>query len=99
MFHFIEHRIENDELRARTDNLLNLLRTFRGTAPDRYAGTEISILIAPCEPLTNAFFSSLLVAIDTEVDSLAVTESGWITLRVGKELANHRRLMDERTRG
>ena len=47
MFHLVEHRIENDELRARADELLYFLRALRGTAPDRYAGSEIGIFVAP----------------------------------------------------
>src|SRR5882724_2031072 len=95
MFHFIEHRIENDELRTRTDDLLNFLRTLRSVAPDRYTGSKIGIFVTPCKPLANTLFSSLLVAIDTEIDSLAITESRRIALRIGKELVNHRRLTNE----
>ena len=95
MFHLVEHRIENDELRTRTDDLLNFLRTFRGAAPDRYAGSKIGIFVTPCKPLANPSFSALLVAIDTEIDSLAITKSGRIALRIGKELPNHRRLPNE----
>src|SRR4029450_13822129 len=99
MFHLVEHRIENDELRTRTNDLLNFLRTLRGATPDRYAGSKIGIFVTPCKPLANPSFSSLLVAIDTEIDSLAITESRRITLRIGKELANHRRLTNEGTGG
>src|SRR4029450_4409743 len=95
MFHLIKHRIEHDELRTGTDKLLNFLRTFRGATPDRYAGSQIGIFVTPCKPLANPSFSSLLVAIDTEIDSLAVAESRRIALRIGKELANHRRLTNE----
>src|SRR5262245_61304831 len=99
MFHLIEHRTENDELRAGTDKLLNLLRTFRGATPDRYAWSEIGIFVTPCKPLPNASFSPLLITIDTEIDSLAITESRRITLRIGKKLANHLRLTNEGTGG
>src|SRR4029450_33642 len=95
MFHFIEHRIENDELRTRTDDLLNFLCTFGGAPPDRHAGAEIGILVTLCKPLANAFFAALLVAIDTEIDSLAVTESCGIPLRIRKELPNQARLTNE----
>src|SRR5262245_26540577 len=95
MFHLVEHRIEHDELRAGTDQLLNLLRAFRSAAPDRHSRPEISIFVAPCKPVANAFFAALLVAVDSEVDSLAVTESRRISLRICKELANHRRLANK----
>src|SRR5262245_45252340 len=95
MFHLIEHRIEHDELPTGTDKPLNLLRTFRGAAPDRHAGSEIGIFVAPCKPVANAFFGALLVSVDSEVDSLAVPESRRISLRICKELANHRRLANK----
>src|SRR5215510_15438756 len=95
MFHLIEHRIEHDELRTGTDKLLNLLRTFCGATPDRHAESEIGIFVTPCKPVSNAFFAALLVAVDGEIDSLAVTESRGIPLRIREKLANHRRLANK----
>ena len=34
MLHFVEHRIENDTLRAGVDEFLDLLGAFRRAAPD-----------------------------------------------------------------
>src|SRR5499433_1119743 len=95
MFHLIEHRIENDELRTGPDKLLNFLCTFRGASPDRHSGSEIGVFVTPCKPVANAFFAALLVAVDGEIDTLAVTESRGIPLCIRKELANHRRLANK----
>src|SRR5215471_2513273 len=95
MFHLIEHRIEHDKLRTGPDQLLNLLRTFRGAAPDRHAGSEIGIFVTLCKPVANAFLAALLVTVDGEINSFAVTESRRIPLRIRKKLANHRRLTNE----
>src|SRR4030095_20871 len=97
MFHLIEHRSENDELRTGTDQLLNFLCTFGGAPPDGHEGAEIGILVTLCKPVANAFFALVLVAIDSEIDSLAVTESCRIPLRIRKELPNHRRLTNKGT--
>src|SRR5262245_26012890 len=95
MFHLIEHRIEHDKLRTGADQLLNFLRTFRGASPNRHPGSEIGVFVTPCKPVANAFFAALLVAVDGEIDSLAVTESCGIPLCIRKKLANHRRLTNE----
>src|SRR5262245_25049337 len=95
MFHLIEHRIEHDELPTGTDKLLNVRRTLCGATPDRHAGSEIGVFVTPCKPVANAFFAALLVAVDGEINSFAVTESRGIPLCIRKELANHRRLANK----
>src|SRR5262245_52500224 len=95
MFHLVEHRIEHDELRTSTDKLLDLLRAFRGAAPDRHARPEIGIFVTLCKPVANAFFAAFFVAVDSKIDSFAVTESRRMPLRIRKELPNHRRLTNE----
>src|SRR5262245_18486459 len=97
MFHLIKHRIENDELRARADDLLDFLCTLRAAPPNRYAGSEIGIFVAPTKPLADAAFGPCFVIVDSEIDSLAVTENRRIPLRVRKELPNHRRFPNEST--
>src|SRR5262245_65949710 len=86
MFHLIEHRIENDELRTGPDKLLNFLCTFRGASPDRHPGSEIGVFVTPCKPVANAFFAALLVAVDGEIEALSLTDSLGMRLCFSRDL-------------
>ena len=64
MLHLVEHRIEDDLLRAGFDDLLNLFGALGGAAPDRNFGTQIGILVAAAEPLANAPLAARFIVID-----------------------------------
>src|SRR3970282_22018 len=96
VLHLIEHRIENDMLRAGADDLLNLLRALRAAAPDRDAWPEGRILVALAEPLAYAFLAACPVVIDGEIHPFAVTESRGIASCLVQKTPNLRRLADER---
>src|SRR5215467_1104808 len=98
MLHFVEHRIENNMLRAGLNKLLDLLGTFVAAAPDRNPWTEIRVLVTPVEPFPQPSLGSSLIVIDGEINSLTVVEGRGIALRVGEKLANHRRLANKSAR-
>src|SRR5262252_8867322 len=86
MLHFVEHRIENDMLRAGVDEFLNLLSTFRRAAPDRHLRTKIGIFIAPAEPFANAPLAARFVMIYCQIDSLRKVKRRRITAEFGMHL-------------
>lgn len=69
MLHFVEHRIENNPLRASFYDLLDFFGAFGCATPDRDLGTEIGIFVALSEPVANAPLAARLVIIYCEIDS------------------------------
>ena len=81
MLHLVEHRIEDNLLRARADELLNLLRALCAAAPDRNFRSEIGVLVTPTEPFPDAPLAARLVIVDGEINPLGEMKRLRIALR------------------
>src|SRR5690349_20203899 len=95
MFFFVEHRIENDLLRAGFYDLLEFFRAFRGAAPDRNLRTEIGVFVAEPEPFANAPLGARLVGVHGQIHALREMKCRRIAFRFIEKAAETRRLANE----
>src|SRR5258708_28167740 len=97
MLDLVEHRIEDDLLRAGVDDLLDFFGTLAGAAPDRNFGTEIGIFVAAAEPLANAPLAARFIVIDRQVDAFSEMKRRRVAFGFREHIANPCRLTDKRT--
>src|SRR5438093_13547067 len=98
VLHLVEHRIENDMLRAGVDDRLNLFRALGHAAPNTHARTEIGIFVSYLEPLANSFLSASFIIVHCQINALTIAEGLRVAFGLIEKTANHRRVTDESIR-